>query len=200
MPKIPNIPHAFLYTKLGKAITNPAAIGAAYGFAQVSNLTKDAVNCGYYVAQSLNNDRIPDDKRNFVAGMDLANGVLNVSLQSIVGAYIAKNSDEVFKTHFGKKYFSSDVMQKQYKNLVNKSVTFEEFVAARKAKGNACKKGFTLLATLIGMQVVTKRVVVPLLSTPMADNIKVMFDKMQGKDKENEEITENKEELQIACA
>ena len=134
--------------------------------------------------QSLNNKRIPDDKRNFVAGMDLANGVLNVSLQSVVGAYIAKHSDKAFEKHFGKKYFSMDVMKEQYKNLVNKSVTFEEFVTARKAKGSACKKGFGLLATLVGMQVVTKRVIVPLLSTPMADNIKVMFDKAQGKHKE----------------
>ena len=55
---------------------NPTDI--AKTLALYSTTTKDAVNCYYYTTQSYNNKEIPEDKRKFVAGIDLANGILNV--------------------------------------------------------------------------------------------------------------------------
>ncbi len=61
--------------------------------ATVSCLTKDGTNCAYYVTQSLANERIPDDKRNFVAGLDLANGILNIITQLAFALYINAKID-----------------------------------------------------------------------------------------------------------
>lgn len=198
MSKIPDISKSFLYTKLGKAITNPAAIGAAYGFATASNLTKDGVNCAYYVAQSLNNERIPDDKRNFVAGIDLANGILNVSLQAGVSAFITDKSAKFFDNHFAKKHYSEPIIKKQYEALKNKAVTYEEFFNNRMVKKEACRTGFGLIVMLVAMQVLTKRIITPLLSTPMADGFKVLFDKSQ--EKLAEKNSDERKEVEIATA
>ena len=50
-----------------------------------SIVSKDAVGCYLYTTQSLNNKKIPEDKRKFVASMDLMNGILMVGGQTIVG-------------------------------------------------------------------------------------------------------------------
>lgn len=50
-----------------------------------SLITKDAVNCGFYTYQSATNEKIPEDKRGFVAALDLVNGIINVGGQ--IGAF-----------------------------------------------------------------------------------------------------------------
>lgn len=47
----------------------------------VSLVSKDFINCGFYTYQSLNNKKIPEDKRGFVAALDLVNGFINVGGQ-----------------------------------------------------------------------------------------------------------------------
>lgn len=49
----------------------------------ISLISKDAVNCVIYTAQSANNERIPKDKRGFNAWLDAINGILNVGGQMI---------------------------------------------------------------------------------------------------------------------
>lgn len=46
-----------------------------------SLVSKDFINCIIYTTQSLNNKKIPEDKRRFVGYMDLINGVINVAGQ-----------------------------------------------------------------------------------------------------------------------
>lgn len=48
-----------------------------------SFITKDAVNCALYTYQSATNDKIPEDKRGFVAALDFFNGILNVGGQML---------------------------------------------------------------------------------------------------------------------
>ena len=45
---------------------------AAATIAIISTTTKDLVNCIYYTKQSLNNEKIPEENRKFVAGIDLS--------------------------------------------------------------------------------------------------------------------------------
>lgn len=59
----------FAYKEPAKA----AAIGLV-----TSLVTKDAASCVIYTTQSLNNEKIPEDKRRFVGYMDLINGLINV--------------------------------------------------------------------------------------------------------------------------
>ena len=79
---------------------NPAKFAAK--MALFSALTKDAVGCYYYVTQSLDNEKIPEEKRKFVAALDLMNGILNVALQFTVGMWIDKKAPQWFDKTIGK--------------------------------------------------------------------------------------------------
>ena len=74
-------------------IVRPSTPGAAVAVATVSCVSKDAINCSYYVTQSLKNEKIPENKRKFVAGLDLSNGILNVTVQSALAYGVKKLSD-----------------------------------------------------------------------------------------------------------
>lgn len=58
------------------AYKEPAKVAAKT--MMISLVSKDAVNCAIYTAQSLTNEKIPEDKRRFVGYMDLINGAINV--------------------------------------------------------------------------------------------------------------------------
>lgn len=160
---------------------NPAKFAGK--MALVSALTKDAVGCYYYVTQSLENEKIPEDKRKFVASLDLMNGILNVALQFTVGMWIDKKVPEWFDKTVGKS-LDTDETVKEAKKL---SKTIEGMHLKEKIEeadiatflrekvlghsGNATKLlkiGFSAASVLIATQVITKRVVVPFLSTPLA--------------------------------
>ena len=54
------------------------------GLGVASIIAKDGLGCYLYVTQSLNNKNIPDDKRKFVASLDLTNGLLMILFQIAV--------------------------------------------------------------------------------------------------------------------
>ena len=192
----------FLYnTGVGKWLANPrASVGTAAAIATVSNVSKDAVNCAYYTYQSINNERIPESQRKFVGALDLANGLLNVALQIIMAFGIdkiitSKFDDKIAKT----KPFSTDekvireVFEKLPEELKGKVSSFDEFAKLYKPLVNKgmtkmARIGFTLLAVNIAMQILTKRILTPLVATPLASVFKGVFEKQDEKkvQKENE--------------
>ena len=173
----------FSNTKVGKFFGDPAA-NAAVAIATVSNITKDGVNCAYYVTQSLHNERIPEDQRKFVAGLDLANGILNVILQLGVSATLANVIANAFDKYIGKKVFT----EANYKEM------FPDW--ATKFKPGELIKKINAEKTLVTMQVITKRIIVPLIATPMASFFKKLFEKA-----DNKKVDEDKnKQLQIANA
>ncbi len=161
-----------------KTLTSPKAGESVGQIAVASNVAKDALGCYYYVTQSLNNERIPQEKRKFVASLDLANGILMIATQLAIGIPVAKNSGKWFKA------LSSKVLTK--KNLdklfeqVKKSEKFQDIgrVSFNKAVENVekvAKNGFVFLTTLIGTTIIAKRAVVPFISTPLATWFKNKF-------------------------
>lgn len=185
----------FSKSRVGQYLGNPAA-SAAVTIATVSNVTKDAVNCAYYVTQSINNERIPEDQRMFVAGLDLANGVLNVILQLGVTAAFTKAISNAFDKFVEPKFFTEEKYKQIYTDWQTR---FEPGKLLKKvnAEKKYAKTGFCLLGALISMQVITKRIIVPLLSTPMASIFKKVFDKPKN---EEEKETDKNKQLQIANA
>ena len=171
-----------LNSKSAVYLTKPNAAAAAATIALVSNLTKDAVNCYYYVVQSLSNDRIPEEKRKFVAGLDLSNGILNVITQTGVGIVLPIMTNKIFEKNVVPKYFSKEAMSNMYKKLKpNIPLSgFEEKLLKNKA---FAKVGLSVISTLVGTQVIAKRIIVPLIATPLASYFKVKFEQMEGKDK-----------------
>lgn len=68
-----------LSKNLEKGLKEPATFAAK--MLVLSFVSKDAVNCILYTYQSYNNKKIPEDKRKFVAFLDLFNGIINVGGQ-----------------------------------------------------------------------------------------------------------------------
>lgn len=134
-------------SKIMKKAFSERAGEMAATIALASTTTKDAVNCYYYTNQSLHNKKIPEEKRKFVAAIDLSNGILNVVSQLTIGAYIKNQLPQTF--------------DKWFKNTSLTGGTLK-----------AAKNGFVVLGTLVFAQIILKRVLTPFLATPIAHYIK----------------------------
>ena len=176
---------------------NPTDI--AKTLALYSTTTKDAVNCYYYTTQSYNNKEIPEDKRKFVAGIDLANGILNVITQLTLGLVVNKQSDKLFEKVFNGGIVAKPENVSNYMKKVNDllqkssltkhiSCTEAEIKDAIKKTNKIAKGGFGVIAVLIVTQIIAKRMIVPFLSTPLAGFFKNYLEKREQKNGVKTEI------------
>ena len=110
MSKVTKVIDSFYNSNIGKKLANPkATVATAAMIATVSNVSKDAVNCAYYTIQSLNNERIPEDQRKFVAALDLSNGIMNVGVQVLTAFGLSELITSIFDNKIAKtKYFKAD--------------------------------------------------------------------------------------------
>ncbi len=173
--------------------------------ALISTTTKDGVNCYYYTTQSYNNKKIPEDKRKFVAGIDLANGILNVITQLTLGLFVNKKSDKWFEKIFKGGIVPTPENVKTYQQKANKllhsssltkhiNCSEREIVDAIKKTNKIAKGGFGVIAVLLVTQIVAKRMIVPFLSTPLAGFFKNYLEKREHKGERavTPEASENK--------
>ena len=181
-------------TKVAHTLMPENSTDIAKLLALISTTTKDGVNCYYYTTQSYNNKRIPEDKRKFVAGIDLANGILNVITQLTLGLCINKWSDKLYDRVFKGGFTPSAAKIKTYTDKVNaflkKSELTENLICSSKNVKDAINKtnkiargGFGVIAVLIVTQIIAKRMIVPFLSTPLAGVFKKQLDKREAKKK-----------------
>lgn len=178
---------------------NPAKFAGQ--MALLSALTKDAVNCYYYTTQSLNNEKIPEDKRGFVASLDLMNGILNLALQFTIGKWIEKKSEPWFNKLVGKQLhenkrteISKKLEETLSKKHPNEKISMEQIgnylkskkvLGAGKGKMKWLNIGFNTITMLVATQVICKRVFTPMLATPLAGWFKKKFlDKKQPAEKD----------------
>jgi len=156
-----------------------------------SMVLKDGLGCYMYVKQSLANKNIPEEKRKFVAALDLANGGLMILAQLIMFKTISnkKVQEKIFDKLFGKLFQRS--ARKGFMELLShkpgvKSNDFgKEFnVAFNKIHGNI-KNTFGLLVTLVASTVIAKRIIVPFIATPLAERAKGLLSKGDKKPAES---------------
>lgn len=178
--------------QLRKGRENPAKYA---GIMLVTSLvSKDAVNCYYYVTQSLHNKKIPEEKRGFVASLDLMNGILNVVGQIGVFYLLEKTAKNVlFKKFIGKR-LDTDVLKQHAKKVVDGSkekLNLEKVHQALiKNHGSGSKQykaletGFGLFFGFIVTAAFSKRILSPLLGTPMASWYRDKF--LNNKKSENQ--------------
>lgn len=76
----------FIEKGVEKAFNDPAKYAA--GAMVLSIVSKDLVGCALYTSQSWTNKKIPEDKRKFVASVDLMNGIVMVGGQLFIGKVI----------------------------------------------------------------------------------------------------------------
>ena len=145
-----------------------------------SIVLKDGLGCVMYVNQSLNNKKIPEEKRKFVAALDLVNGILMVGTQIGMFFLFNKCQDKLFKKCFGK-YFNRSALKGymarlQGKKGMEKLAGIDFHKGADKYIGTVAN-AFKQLTSLVVTSIIAKRVIVPFISTPLADKAKAWMDK-----------------------
>ena len=178
----------FLAKQLDIARKNPAKF--ATNTMVLSLVSKDAVNCAFYTYQSYNNERIPEEKRKFVAALDLVQGFLNVGTQLLAASVINKHlTPKLFDGLIGKKLLTglSDKYTKQISkahpdfNISEVSKEVKTYLGEKTLFYEASKTGFSLIATLLATTALCKRTLVPFIATPIAGKVK---DKYMKSDKD----------------
>ncbi len=162
--------------KLNKGYqVNDANIIGGVGVASI--LLKDGLGCYMYVTQSLNNEKIPEDKRKFVAALDLVNGVLMMSLQFLMFKTISnkKFQGKMFDKMFGK--FFDRKAAKGYAAALGgtekfKGITGDKFHPALQNYKDTISSAFAQITSLAAATIVAKRMIVPFIATPLAGKAK----------------------------
>lgn len=152
------------------------------GLGILSIIMKDGVGCYIYVNQSMHNDKIPEDKRRFVAALDLANGGLMILAQILMHITISNKivQTKMFEKLFGKNFDRNalKMVQAVLKNTekYRNTSTHEIAEAFNKMKGSVCD-AFGSLTSLIAATTIGKRVIVPFIATPLAGKVEEKMNK-----------------------
>jgi hypothetical protein len=143
-----------------------------------SIVIKDGIGCYKYVTQSRNNKEIPKERRNFVAALDLTNGVLMILAQIGMFALMRKYSeplfDKLFKNSFGDKalvFLGEKVrmLQKLAGDNASRKIEIAKEVKDIRKDG---LEAFKYIAELSAATILGKRVIVPFIATPLANIVK----------------------------
>lgn len=165
--------------KFNKFVSKYGMESANYSqtLAIMSIVLKDALGCYLYVKQSLNNKNIPDDKRAFVAALDLTNGALMIALQLMMFFSISnpKFQKKMFEKCFGK-YFDKSA-QKMYATWTrtqakDSTIPKNEIYRSVESMKEATQKIFGTITSLVAASTIGKRVLVPFIATPLATHVK----------------------------
>ena len=182
--------NAVANSKLFKKLNQPSIAGAASGIALASTMSKDIVATYYYVTQSAKNEKIPPEKRSFVAALDLGNGIMNVIGALAIGLPMKGWMEKLFDSKIEKKYFSTEVAEKTMQKIADagKKIDKEKFLEAFMKRKDLAKTGLCVMGTLVGSQIIAKRILTPLIATPMASVFEKLFKKDRDKDTKEEKI------------
>lgn len=155
----------------------------ALAMATVSSIIlKDGIGCAMYVTQSLHNEKIPEKKRKFVAALDLTNGVLMIGAQIAMFLAMRKYSGPIFEKLFKKSFnpiskantISKMRMQDSKKptGALKKLIYDKEYEKVRKDALGL----FKFVVDIAAATIVGKRIVVPLIATPLAKKVETKLD------------------------
>ncbi len=122
----------------------------------VCSVLKDVFAYSVRYETTMKNKKIPEKRRPFVAAMDLASGIVTAIAQIAVGFAIANPK------------FQNKLWNKLFKGVQFKNI-------------GLAKKSFATIVALIGSGVITERVLVPLIATPVAASIEKRFFKHEPK-------------------
>ena len=208
MSKITNITSKIL-SPIGNAAKSVAKAyknnpEAAIAYTTVGSIIiKDGVGCYRYVTQSLNNDRIPEDKRKFVAALDLTNGVLMIAAQialfALTRKYSAKIFDSLYNKTFGNDAVKNLISRIRAKQRLEGSSVDTKMNIAEKISGQKQKAQdtFKFVLELVAATIVGKRVIVPLIATPLADIVKNKMDERDAKKAEQTANVDNNDVVEL---
>ncbi len=167
-----------------------------------SIILKDGIGCAMYVTQSLNNKKIPDEKRKFVAALDLTNGVLMIAAQIAMFMAMRKYSGPIFKKLFRKSFNSESEINSITRVRMNEALKDPTKVPKKskvekdyKEVQNDALGLFKFVVDIAAATIIGKRVIVPLIATPLAKKVEKKLDnpKDAGAAGENSETVKPQE-------
>lgn len=163
-----------------------------------SIVVKDGIGCYKYVTQSINNKDIPEDKRTFVASMDLTNGLLMIGTQIGMFFLMRKFSEPMFNKFF-KKSFNPKIKRDILTRLRMESKKAGEIpprkLEAEKAYSEVRSNALSLFKFIVDVGIATiigKRIITPFIATPLAG---IVESKLFKKDKEHKNADGDKLEI-----
>lgn len=186
-----------LQKKMDFALKNPAE--AAAKMLLLSIVSKDAVGCLFYTYQSWNNEKIPESKRKFVAMTDLMNGLVMVGGQIFAGKVVENKISPWIKSKYTgeikeaglqgtTKGLHPDNLKSKARELAEtitkgknlpvaqvERITTDAVKSLEKNLKSPFLAGLGIIVTTIFTTALTKRVLAPLFSTPMAGYINNNF-------------------------
>ena len=133
---------AFAKKHITKCIENPKFLTATL---LATSVSKDVFAYALRVHNTVKNKEIPEDKKSFVAIMDAITGVTTAVVQLSTGFMLA--SDKVQK----------NICKHLFSELGEGTKKFKQ-----------ASKGFSVVSTLVGATLFAKRIIVPLISSPIA--------------------------------
>lgn len=132
----------FVKKHIDKCIQNPEFLTKTL---LVTSVSKDVFAYALRVHNTMKNNEIPEDKKSFVAKMDATTGFITAIVQISAGLALAN------------KKVQSAMCKKLFSVLDENSKQFKQASA-----------GFAAVSTLVGATVLAKRILVPLISAPIA--------------------------------
>lgn len=159
-----------------------------------SIVLKDGIGCFMYVTQSLNNKKIPDEKRKFVAALDLTNGVLMIAAQIAMFFAMRKYSGPIFEKIFKKSFDKtsiSDIVSRIRLKAANEGKDVPRKLTLERAYQNVKDEAlglFKFVADIAAATIIGKRVIVPLIATPLAKKVEKKMDKNNDKNDTQEPV------------
>ncbi len=132
----------FVKNHIEKCIKNPQFLTNTL---LATSVSKDVFAYALRVHNTLKNDEIPKDKKSFVAKMDATTGIVTALVQISTGLLISNDK----------------IQEKICKHL------FSELKDNPK-KFKQASQGFKTISVLIGATLIAKRVLVPLIASPIA--------------------------------
>src|SRR5574344_1981631 len=135
-----------------------------------SIVAKDSYGCFIYVWQNEHNKNIPQNKKKFISGLDIANGSLMILAQILAYMTISKKAVQakIFDKAFGK-YFNTENYTKIQQKLLQNGHTEKDIKQALIKNKEDIEVAFTHFVTLLTTTILAKRVIVPYVATPLAD-------------------------------
>lgn len=156
------------------------------GLGVASIIAKDGLGCYLYVTQSLNNKDIPDDKRKFVASLDLTNGVLMIALQLLMFFTVSHKvcQSKMFNKFFGRMF--DRPIEKTYRYITKNTNIYQDVSDIKFKKEftkirNNVKDAFGGLTSLAAATIVGKRMLVPFIATPLAGKVEKKMNEREAK-------------------
>lgn len=154
---------------------------------------KDGVGCGMYVWQSLNNDKIPEKRRRFVASMDLTNGSLMIVSQIAAFFGMKKMNKALLYKCFNKTFDKSGEALKALTEKIRVYQKMDGIVPSKKSEIGTqyeefkkfCLESIGNITNLVAATILAKRIVVPFIATPLASKVEKRMNKHSGNAEED---------------